>query len=188
MKTPRDKWLNDYYNLYWNELYKYSNNIIHDDTIAADIVQDVFISIWNNFDRLHIENPKAYLFQTVKNQTLYTLKNKKFDTVQLEVVYNLLSDSDLLTAEEQILFKEQLLQEIYNKAQEILPTKCLEVFTLRYYKNMSYKEIASNLFISESTVENHISKALKLLKSNLPLSIDFCILLSYLSLSNPISC
>ncbi|MDR2223047.1 MAG: RNA polymerase sigma-70 factor [Flavobacteriaceae bacterium] len=188
MKTPRDKWLHDYYDLYWNDLYKYSNNIIHDDTVAADIVQDVFISIWNNYDRLHIENPKAYLFQTVKNQTLQTLKNKKFDTVQLEVVYHLLSDNDLLTTEEQIIFKEQLLQLIYTKAQEILPTKCLEVFTLRYYKNMSYKEIASNLVISESTVENHITKALKLLKSNLPLSIDFCLLLSYLTLSSNINC
>ncbi|MCS4239499.1 RNA polymerase sigma-70 factor (family 1) [Myroides gitamensis] len=180
MNTAKDKWINTYYNLHWDVLYQYSYNILRDQTLASDVVQDVFISIWDNYDSLAIDNAKAYLITAVKNKSLYYLKKVPFNTIQLESIYHVLTEHELLTNEEESLFKEQLLQLIYNKAQEVLPKRCLEIFNLRFYSHQSYKEIASKLAISESTVENQISKALKTLKSTLPYSLDFYFLLLYL--------
>ncbi|MGG5576934.1 sigma-70 family RNA polymerase sigma factor [Myroides sp. C15-4] len=180
MHTAKDKWINTHYHLHWDVLYQYAFTILRDETLASDVVQEVFISIWNNFDGLTIDNAKAYLITSVKNKSLYYLKNVPFNTVQLESVYHVLTEHELLTYEEENLFKDQLLQLIYNKAQEVLPVRCLEIFNLRFYKHHTYKEIASKLAISESTVENQISKALKTLKSNLPYTLDFYFLLLYL--------
>ncbi|WHT39954.1 sigma-70 family RNA polymerase sigma factor [Myroides sp. mNGS23_01] len=180
MNTAKDKWMTTHYNLHWEVLYQHSYTILRDQTLASDVVQHVFISIWNNDDSLAMDNTKADLITAVKNKSLYYLKKVPFNTLQLESVYHVLTEHELLTNEEESLFKEQLLQLIYNKAQEELPKPCLEIFNLRFYSHQNYKEIATKLAITESTVENQIYKALKTLKSTLPYSLDFYFLLLYL--------
>lgn len=180
MELSKDQWIDTNYYKYWDILYHLSCNITRDQALAADIVQEVFVYIWNNYDKLTIEVPKAYLIQSVRNKSLKTISTTSFDTIQLEQVYNALVDNEVLSKEEEILFKEQLLVMIYSKAKEILPKKCYQIFILRYSNKLSYKEIANQLGISESTVDNQINKALKNIKSALPYSVDYVFVLAYL--------
>ncbi|MGL5276762.1 sigma-70 family RNA polymerase sigma factor [Myroides sp.] len=180
MELSKDQWIDTNYYKYWDVLYHLSCNITRDQNLSADIVQDVFVYIWKNYTSLTIENPKAYLIQSVRNKSLKSLTIKRFDTIQLEEAYNALVDNEVLSKEEETLFKEQLLSMIYCKAQEVLPTRCYQIFILRYSNKLSYKEIANKLGISESTVDNQISKALKTIKTTLPYSVDYFIILAYL--------
>lgn len=180
MALEKDRWIDVNYQNYWHILYQYSCNIIRDTEQAADIVQEVFVYIWDNFEALHIEHPKAYLIQAVRNKSLHYLEKMSFDTVQIEQAYFSLVDNDQLTQEQELLLKEQLVEAIYNTAQDILPSKCYEIFILRFYNRLSYKEIAKKLEISESTVDNQISKALKIIKLNLPYSVNYVFILGVL--------
>ncbi|MDM1401541.1 sigma-70 family RNA polymerase sigma factor [Myroides odoratimimus] len=180
MALSRDQWVDINYYKYWDILYYLSCNITRDKDLSADIVQDVFVNIWNNYSNLIIDNSKAYLIQSVRNKSLKAISTTNFNTVQLKEVYNVLVDNEILSKEEEIMFKEQLVNMIYSKAQEVLPEKCYQIFVLRYSNKLSYKEIALKLGISESTVDNQINKALKSIKSSLPYSIDYIIVIGYL--------
>ncbi|MCC9043678.1 sigma-70 family RNA polymerase sigma factor [Myroides sp. M-43] len=180
MTLSRDQWIDTNYYKYWDILYHLSCNITRDEALSADVVQEVFVNIWNNYSNLTIDTPKAYLIQSVRNKSLKAISLKDFNTVQLEQVYNALVDNEVLTKEEEFLYKEQLLSMIYSKAQEVLPQKCYQIFILRYSNRLSYKEIATRLGISESTVDNQISKALKSIKTTLPYTVDYVIIIGYL--------
>ncbi|WP_413512100.1 sigma factor-like helix-turn-helix DNA-binding protein [Myroides odoratus] len=180
MNTAKNKGITSSYQLDWDVLYPYAYTILRDETLASDVVQTICMSHWDTSEGLPLESSKASLIQAVQNKSLYYLKNIPFNSIQLESVYHVLMEHELLTNEEESLFKEQLLQLIYNKAQEILPLNCLEIFTLRFYKQLRYSEIAAKLDLSENKVEHQITIALKNLKSSLPYSLDFYFLLLYL--------
>ncbi|MGG5578418.1 sigma-70 family RNA polymerase sigma factor [Myroides sp. C15-4] len=177
----KDKWINDYFELYWDELYTYSCNIVRDHLIAEDVVQDVFVQIWNNFHQLTILDPKAYLLRSVRNRSLLALKLIDFDTVQIETVYHVLTQNESLSEEEQGYYKEELVHLVFAKAREVLPQRCLEVFELRYVSHLSYRQIAEKLSISESTVDKQIHKAIKSLKTSLPYAVDVMTVLLIIS-------
>ncbi|WP_158962541.1 sigma-70 family RNA polymerase sigma factor [Myroides fluvii] len=178
----KDKWINDHFELYWDELYCYSCNIVRDRQLAEDVVQEVFVQIWNNFHQLSILDAKSYLMRSVRNRSILALKTVDFDTIQLETVYHTLTQNENLSEEEQGYYKEELVHLIFAKAKEVLPKRCLEVFQLRYGSHLSYKQIAEQLSISESTVDKQIHKAIKSLKTNLPYAIDVMTVLVFLSL------
>ncbi|MDR2221897.1 MAG: sigma-70 family RNA polymerase sigma factor [Flavobacteriaceae bacterium] len=180
MELSRDQWIDVNYYKYWDILYQYSCNITRDQATAGDIVQEVYVAIWNNYHKLTIENPKAYLLRAVRNKSLRALTTSTFDTVQLEEAYMALTDNQVLTKEEEVELKEQLLKMIYEKAQEVLPEKCYQIFVLRFYNHLTYREIALKLKISESTVDNQINKALKSIKTTLPYAVDYIVIISYL--------
>ncbi len=155
---------NDLYNQYWPELYTYAYNIMRDKNVAEDIIQEIFIDIWLRLGKVDIQNHKAYLYKAVKFQCASKLKNRIFSELQvekIELALTIIERSDF--AQEEL--RHNLLERIETRASEILPDRCLHVFRLRYYENMSYLEIASKLGISVSTVENQLNKALKLLRA-----------------------
>lgn len=151
------------YEKHWSELYVFAYNVIRDKAIAEDIVQEVFVDFWTRMSNVDVELPRAYLFQAVRNQCAKSLVNKKFNNVQIENIAALVPDLDEQGYDH---IKQQLLKEINHTAKSLLPSKCLTIFQMRFHEQLSYKEIASKLEISESTVENQINKALKLLRGN----------------------
>ncbi|AJA70334.1 Sigma-70 region 2 [Myroides sp. A21] len=70
MALSRDQWVDINYYKYWDILYYLSCNITRDKDLSADIVQDVFVNIWNNYSNLIIDNSRAYLIQSVRNKSL----------------------------------------------------------------------------------------------------------------------
>lgn len=154
---------NKVYEQNWKALYVFAFNILRDKQSAEDIIQEIFIDFWLRMSETDIQNFTAYLFQAVRNQCAKKLKSKKLTAFELEIFEEALQ---LIEDEQTIEFsKEILMEEVKQRAHEILPKKCLDIFTLRFYYNMTIKEIAEQKSLSISTVENQINKALKLLKA-----------------------
>jgi RNA polymerase sigma-70 factor (ECF subfamily) len=137
----------------------------NDAHAAKDIVQNVFLRFWNKKDTLIIKTtPDAYLYKAVINETLNYLDTKKrLPFVQNEKEAFLVNSGQ--TSEEEIHYIE--LEQKVNSLLAKLPPQCRKVFMLSRFENMSYKEIAQFLDISENTVDNHIKKALLLFRKSL---------------------
>jgi RNA polymerase sigma-70 factor (ECF subfamily) len=142
---------------YYSPLCRTVNRIVRDTDAAEDLVQDVFMKVWNNRKTLEINfSMKSYLYRSAINSALnYLEKNKK--QVHMEeasfVEPSTNNTEDLLNASE--------VQQRVNEATEALPPACKTIFILSRHENMSYKEIADTLQISPKTVENQMGKALK---------------------------
>lgn len=164
------------YNENWKALYAFTFKIVRDKESAEDILQEIFTDFWVRMDTTEISSYKAYLYQAVRNQCAKRFSNKKLTTVEIE----LLEQSILLAEEDEVqeLPKEQLVAEVYEKAQNILPPKCLEIFKLRFNDQMSIGDIAAHKEISTSTVENQINKALKLLRQENIGYLTFAVLIA----------
>lgn len=180
MSKRNDYLLDQIYQELWKPLYSYAFTITKDSKQSEDIIQEIFIDVWNRLDTLEVQNIRSYLYAAAKYKSFEYMRKRTFTTNELELAYEALEESDLMTAEEQQLFKAYLLDQIKQKAQELLPTKCYQVFQLRFYAQQSYAEIAQALNISEHTVKNHITKALQTLRTNLPYSVELLAILFYL--------
>ncbi|WP_299781596.1 sigma-70 family RNA polymerase sigma factor [uncultured Formosa sp.] len=157
---------NHAYNEYWYELYAYANNILRSREAAEDITQEVFLDLWNRLDDLTIEHYRAYLYKAVKFQCAKRLRNTPFTEVMLDKIEATLSVDDLDVNQHIEASKILLIEKIDVLANDVLPERCLQIFKLRFKENLSYKEIASMLDISTSTVDNQINKALKTLRAS----------------------
>lgn len=155
-------------------LCRFANRFLHDTDSSQEIVQDVFINLWQKRDTIDPEKQiRSYLFTSVKNRCLNHIRdNKKFRSYLLDVEIEMeipVNDHDMLVAEE----LKRRIQEAFEK----LPPKCRQVFELSRFEEMKYKEIAERLKISVKTVEVQISKALRILRDELgellPLTLLF---------------
>lgn len=180
MSKRNDYLLDQIYVELWKPLYSYAYTITKDSTQSEDIIQEIFIDVWNRLDTLDVQNIRAYLYAAAKYKSFEYMRKRPFTINELELAYEALQECDLMTEEEQHLFKTYLLDQIKQKAAELLPEKCYQVFQLRFYAEQSYAEIAQALNISEHTVKNHITKALQTLRTSLPYSVELIFLLLYL--------
>ncbi len=144
---------------YYKYLVVTGYNILEDDSLAKDVVQDVFFEIWKKRNALDIKiSLKAFLRRAVVNKCIDEIRKRK------KVVFN---DELLSTAVEgdveNVEFSGHQDSKIalVTKAIETLPEKCKLVFKLSRFEDMSHKEIAASLGISTKTIENHITKAMK---------------------------
>ena len=169
------------FNTYWSGLYVYAFNILKDPSTSEDIVQDVFLDFWKRSFSVEISHVKAYLYQAVKYQCANELKKRKTTALDLEHIESLFLQDDLPS---DFNYDDKTLGLISTIIDEKLPLKCKEIFKLRYYEDISPKEIVGRLNISVSTVENQIYKALKILRSNsdLNLKISMLILIHHYSI------
>lgn len=150
------------YSRYWKLLFDTANNILQNSEAAKDSVQDVFIALWQRRGAVEIQHLKAYLQQATRFQVLKAIRANKVD----ESFYKRLSEVTVdLVYENPLLFKEQeaLLRQILNE----LPEDCYHVFKLSREEQLTYKQIAGHLNISEKTVEKKMSICLKLIRLGL---------------------
>ncbi|MFG6685767.1 RNA polymerase sigma factor [Mariniflexile sp. HNIBRBA6329] len=150
------------FDLYYIPLSTYALKYCDSFSLAEDIVQELFIKIWDEKLYLNFEETIGpYLFKSVKNNTLQASKRKaKYQFIEIEKQVNKLiseEDLDIKHIEEE---KKKLYIEI-----EALPKKCKEVFKAIVLDNLKYKEVASQLGISVNTVKTHHSRALKHLRN-----------------------
>ena len=156
------------FDLYYMPLSIYSLKYCDSFQLAEDIVQDLFVKLWD--EKLYMKLDGAispYLFKSVKNNTLQVVKKKakyRFEEIE-DQINKLMSEEkvDLASIEEE---KKKLYKEV-----EALPEKSKEVFKFIVLENMKYKEVAENLGISVNTVKTHYSRALKQLRNSLDVII-----------------
>lgn len=145
---------------YYNHLLYFSNSFVKCKEVAEEIVEDVFVSVWNNRGNLlTVSNLKTYLYVAVKNHSINYLERSGYpfheDLNLLDVSYIDVSPNpeDLVIASE--------MSKAINKAVAELPPKCRMIFKLVKEDGLRYKEVADILNISDRTVENHIARALR---------------------------
>lgn len=127
--------------------------------MAADVVQEVFMSVWKNKDNIKITSSiEGYLTRSTVNKAINFLeKNKKHLKVELNDQTEFKHDHQQQTDHH---FDYELFQsEVYDALEE-LPPKCRTIFKLSRFEDMKYKEIAEHLNISVKTVENQMSIAI----------------------------
>ena len=166
------------YDLYFNDLCKSLNYYTSDVELIEDIVQDVFVSLWENRDSVSISHIKTYLFTAARNKMFNLFRNSnKFETL-LEEHHNNLSISD----ENENSFNEELYL-LTNEAIESLPEKCKEVFKMSKVENNTYRQIANTINISVKTVENQVSIAYKKIREYVSKNSALTALISILLIS-----
>ena len=138
--------------------------VIPDQNLAEDLAQEIFLELWRKRDQLQVNTSlKAYLRRAAVNRSLNYIRDRKIsfelDDSQAPIASGLPTIGQQLEAEE--------LQRYIDQAIDQLPDRCRVVFVLSRFEQLSYAEIAESLDISVKTVENQISKALKLLRAAL---------------------
>jgi len=154
------------YRRYWEGLFITAAKVLRGKQEAEDVVQDVFLSLWNRRKELHIEGSlAAYLQTSVRYKAIhYIEKNitrKDYLALLTDVAVNTLTPS----ADLQFQLKEvqQTIREVIAK----MPPKMQEVYRLSRHEHLTHKEIAEKLGISVETVKKHIQHALQLIKNAL---------------------
>lgn len=149
---------------YYHQLCLYADGLIRNIFAAEDIVQNVFVRLWVQRDKLKIDQSfKSFLYKSVynefidqyrKNQLLSTVEKTYFETLNTFVM-----DDNSETFEQMLL--------VINKEIEKLPPKCKEVFILSKKEGLTNKEISEYLKVSVKAVEAQITKAFSLLSNSL---------------------
>lgn len=149
------------FDLHYNSLCRFATGYLTDADAAEDIVQQVFINLWNHREEIQPDKSiNSYLFTAVKNRCLNRIRDhKKYRSYYLDVELEL-----EIPVEDKDTFSEAELENRLNMALDKLPEKCREVFILCRFEEMKYKEVADKLNISAKTVEAQMSKALKILR------------------------
>lgn len=144
---------------YYYNLSRFTASIIKSPSIAEDLVQDIFLKIWQNRRDWNPQGSiKTYLYRASKNQALNYLKHLKIVNNWAEFSKSSFAASPI-NPEDQIL-KNELITSV-NEAINRLPEKCKMIFLLHRHEGFSYREIAEVLNISLSTVETQMGRALK---------------------------
>lgn len=157
---------NDYellFRQYYKGLCRYALNWLNDIAEAEEIVQNVFVKLWEKRQNIIMDiSVKSYLYKAVYNASLNELKHQKVKS-QFAIMQQ--QNEQVQQPLEQSSAKE--LQQKIEKAIQRLPEQCRLVFKMSRYEELKYREIASVLNISIKTVENQMGKALKLMRENL---------------------
>jgi len=145
---------------YWETLLKSSYRILKDRDACFDVLQEVFLWLWQNRTRIEVRSIKFYLLAATRYQIANRIRKEKVKQTFLDhsksIKIDEFYDADDLEFKE---FKQMILTFI-----DKLPERCKEIFQLSRNEHLSNKDIAKQLGISEKTVENQLTIALKKLK------------------------
>lgn len=152
------------YRALFDRYYKYllvtAYAYVKDDNTIRDLTQDVFFEIWKKRNSLNISNVKAYLRRAVINKALNYIKAQRMNFEDSDESFDV---PDRARVQEEL--EASQLQNVINEAIEKLPDRCRIIFVMRRMEELSLKEIAAKLDISPKTVENQLTKAIKILRA-----------------------
>ena len=146
---------------YHKLLCVYAKSLCRDIYLAEDIVQNVFINVWERREKLKKDySIKSYLYQCVYNELINQYR-KKNSLLTLETAY--INTLNIVLQEEDTNDITRLVALVKQEIQE-LPPKCKEIFIMGKQEGLTYAEIAAHLNISFRTVENQMSKAFSIIR------------------------
>ena len=162
----------------YEPLCRYAYSILRDMDEAEDVVQKTFCKLWDQRETLTIQSSiNSYLYRIVHNESINAVHQQINHKEHNFKYYSGINDADD-SVSDHIAVSE--LQRAISDALATLPPQCRRVFEMSRMEQLSYSEIAKQLNISTNTVENHISKALKLLRTELKDFLLICLLIQIL--------
>ena len=163
----------DIYLSYFSKMKYFAKEYVISEEDAENIVQDVFVDLWENKEMLNMHmNLIAYLFTTIKNKCLNHLRHKLVvqetaSKLQEEYTISLRMNLDSLEAFDNNLFSDQDIEKIISRALDTLSEKCRTIFIMSKIEGKKQKEIAQELNISINTIETQMGIAYKKLRIEL---------------------
>ena len=167
---------------YYKYLFSIAHTYLKDEHIAKDIIQDVFMDLWNRKEKIEIEySIKYFLRRAVINASLASLRKTNrisYDTIPI-------SENVVVDDNDRLAYKE--LSQVVKDVVISLSDKCQQVYSLSRDEGLSHKEISHRMDISTKTVESHITKALKTIRIELKRMglISILLIIQFLKGDNP---
>ncbi len=146
-------------------LCAYAESIVGDTDMAKDVVQQVFVHLWERADSIDWEGIQAYLFRCVHNSSMNAIRHERVKHAFLEFLQNqdLVENDPLFFSEND---REYLIRKM-NELIHVMPEQMREIFLLSRFSGKKSVEIANQLNLSVRTVENQLYRAMKYLKEKL---------------------
>jgi RNA polymerase sigma-70 factor (ECF subfamily) len=153
---------------HFKALHSYASVMLYYDSHAEEIVQNMFVRLWERRDLLDVQTSvKAYLYKCVHNDCLNYIKHKKIKARYQDHAAFTMNDQAERTSDKLVLGE---LQNRLQAAMNELPEQCRTIFQMSRFEELKYREIAEELGLSVKTVESQMGKALRILRVKL---VDF---------------
>lgn len=168
LKAGNERAFEQVYNLYSLRLYGFLLKLVKDENIARDLLQELFIKVWEKRDLIDPEKTfRPYLFRIAENSVVDFFRKAACDK-KLEMKLISASTEWYSHIEEAIYSRENAV--MFDQAIKQLPPQCRLVFTLCKIEGKSYKEVSQILGISVATISNHLQKATRCIRQEALLS------------------
>jgi RNA polymerase sigma-70 factor (family 1) len=178
LKEDNQEAMTEIYDRYWLKLLSVATNRLSFQEEAEECVQDVFLSLWKRRNNIVLKHAlSTYLWIAVKYQVINRL-DKRHARRNLQTTQ--LMDDGSVPSPEVYLLEKELMERIELSVRQ-LPEKCRMVYRLSREDGKSNKEISAEMNISEKTVEGHITKALKDIRTDLMLVVPAFMVCSILN-------
>jgi len=156
------------YSSYVNKVEYFAYNYLYDKKAAECVTQEVFISLWENFENIDFEkNVFAYLISITKHKCLNILRKQKNERIYADSVISHTRESlNFASLKESACDRlyESEIESLLKKAMDLMPPKTKDVFFLSRYKNLKYSEIAILQGVSAKNIEYRMTSALRILR------------------------
>jgi len=163
VKTGDVNAFSEVYQRYWPILYRHAFKMLRNSEESEDVVQDVLVKFWKIAPDLPQDTRiAAYLYTSTRNSILTIFSRNQLHEVYLGELSTFLIGGYEVTDH---LVREKLLAKIIQDEIDKLPPRMREVFQLKRKANLSYREIADQMNISELTVKTQMTKAISVLRS-----------------------
>ncbi|GAB3958454.1 RNA polymerase sigma-70 factor [Spirosoma harenae] len=156
--------LAELYERYWYDLYRVAFQKTKSREVAEELVQDLFVQLWQKRESLEVRQVNFYLFRALKYSVIDHIKRQVVEEKYLAYQHFFAQQANSST-EDQVAY-DNLVETIESELLK-LPPKTQEVFRLSRFEGQTIPEISQRLSITDKVVEYHLSKALKLLRVQL---------------------
>ena len=147
---------------HYRQMYRLATILLHDDAESKDVVHDIFARLLDGHSDLKEETAESYLLTSVRNRCLNVMRNRQIQE-RVERLYLLDLDTTITPTEQ---FEEEL-KALYKGIEQLEPPVCRDIIMQHFRDGITYKEIASHLSVSETTVYKHLRRALSQLRTQL---------------------
>ena len=155
-------WFQDVFDSNYDYIRNYLYYLSGDITLSEDLVQDVFLQLWEKRDKVRNDTVRSFLFTIAKNAFLKDNRSKKYDLKFKSTYFN-----EIENESPEYIFELKEFDKRIQKTIAELPEKCRIVYLMSRIDELKYSQIADNLGVSVKAVEKQMSKALKILNEKL---------------------
>ena len=163
------------YHRYKKKLFFHAYKKLNDQSQAEDVVQDLFIKLWQKRAIIATNSLPSYLYTAIRNGVLDIISHQSVQSAYIISLQEFLNRGEAVTDHR---VRMNMLKELIDKEIAKLPDKMREVFEMSRKMHLSHRQISDELGISEKTVKNQVNNALKILRGRFTLWVLLLILFS----------